>query len=149
LIDDRAEDVCGLGEYGVAIVALTATSDEDPLAFLKAGGPTDRCGWVGKYEKVGASEMNKGYGPATYLHNPFLLEVAERLRPITPAAFAANCNLDWLDKNNAYPGGWHADGKRHGLIMSFIWYRDCVLTAAEAGNDLLMWCADSPFLYMS
>lgn len=87
-----------LGENGLAIVSLTAESDKDPLAFLFKGAPKDACGRVGKYVvKAGRAaecEVDMGYGPATWYRNPFLKQVARRLRPITPDAFAADCDPD-------------------------------------------------------
>ena len=143
--EQRAGDVVELGEDGVAIVALTAESGEDPLAFMRAGAPDDVCDWVGRYVeadgRVVECEVDMGYGPASYYRNSFLLEVAERLEPMTAEAFAEECDLDWLEENSIYPSGWHDEGRLETLIESFNIYRICVLDAAKNGHHLLVWCA--------
>jgi hypothetical protein len=48
LVERREGDVVDLLTEGCAIVALTARSDKDPLAFLRTGGPDAVSGWVGR-----------------------------------------------------------------------------------------------------
>jgi len=144
LVQQRSDRVVTLGEDGVAIVSLTATSDQDPLSFLRTGAPDSQSGWIGKYVEEGGRvitcEVDMGYGPASYYRNSFLIEVARKLQPLTRDAFARKCNLDWLEKNHVYPGGWHNEGMKEILIDSFDRYRTCVLGAAKSGRHLLVWC---------
>ncbi len=142
LVDHRSADVCGLAEDGCAIVALTAESDEDPLAFLRMGAPKAVCGWIGRYSKGdgGGCEVDMGYGPASYYRNSFLREVADKLRPITAEVFAANCDTDWLADHHVYPSGWHDEGRVETLMESFNLYRACILATAKSGQHLLVWC---------
>lgn len=141
----RSAAVQGLGEDGLAIIALTAENGEDPLAFMHKGAPGNVSGRVGRYAvedgRVVECEVDMGYGPASYYRNGFLKKVARRLKPITADAFAANCDLDWLADNCVYPAGWHDAGRKEALIASFQRYRACILAAAKSGQHLLVWCA--------
>jgi hypothetical protein len=133
LVEKRDADVCRLWKEGLAIVALTATGEDDPLAFLQSGAPDAVSGRVG--------DVDMGYGPASYYKNRFIAGVASRLRPLTVGAFADRIDLDWLDENNIYPGCWrnHPDANRKMLIDRFAAYRGCVLSASDAGMHLLVW----------
>jgi len=145
LVERRSADVQGLGEDGVAIVTLTAESDDDPLAFIRTGAPDEVSGWVGRYAEEGGRcvecEVDMGYGPASYYRNVFLWEVARKLTSITADAFAANYDPDWLEENHVYPAGWHDPGRKETLIESFVLYRPCIVAAAKSGQHLLVWCA--------
>lgn len=144
LIDRRPTDVVNLGEDVLAIVAMTAESRDDPLAFIRTGGPEDSAGWIGKYsEKDGnvvECELDMGYGPAAYYRNSFVRTVADKLEPITTQVFADNIDLDWLEQNNVYPSHWHDEGRHQGLVHSFDRYRTCILTTAKSDKHLLVWC---------
>ena len=133
LVEKRDADVCRLWKEGLAIIALTATAEDDPLTFLQSGAPDAVSGWVG--------DVDMGYGPASYYKNPFVVEVASRLQPLTVKAFAKGIDLDWLDENNVYPGYWrnNPDANREMLIDRFTGYRECVLSTAAAGKHLLVW----------
>ena len=133
LVEKRDADVCRLWKEGLAIIALTATAEDDPLTFLQYGAPDAVSGWVG--------DVDMGYGPASYYKNPFVVEVASRLQPLTVNAFAEGIDLDWLDENNVYPGYWrkYPDANREMLIDRFTAYRQCVLSTAAAGKHLLVW----------
>ena len=133
LVKGHSADVCRLWKEGLAIIALTATAEDDPLAFLHSGAPDNVSGWVG--------DVDMGYGPASYYRNAFVVEVARRLQPLTVEAFAKGVDLDWLDENNVYPGHWrnNPDANREMLIDRFTAYRDCVLSTAAAGKNLLVW----------
>jgi hypothetical protein len=145
LIEGRSTDVRGLGEDGLAIVALTAESDKDPLAFLSTGAPDDVSGWIGQYvEEDGVCkicEVDMGYGPASYYNNSFLKEVGRNLERWTIETFANGCDINWLEENGVYPSGWTDDGRKESLIESFTRYRSSVFAAAESGHHLLVWCA--------
>lgn len=139
VVEKRNDDVCGLGEDGLAIVSLTAESAEDPLAFIRMGASDPAvAGWVGRCAEGEECEVDMGYGPASYYRNSFLRKVAKRLRPITYEVFAANCDVDWLEEHDVYPGYWHDEGRRETLIESFNLYRICVLGAADSGRHLLV-----------
>jgi len=145
LVDQREADVTELGQQGVAIVALTAESDVDPLAFIRMGGPEEASGWIGKYAEedgcVIECEVDMGYGPASYYRNSFLREVARKLEPITADNFESSYDADWLEENDVYPGGWHETGRKDDLVESFKLYRACILSAMQSGEHLLVWCA--------
>lgn len=145
LAERRSEEVQEIGEDGVAIVILTAESDEEPLAFILSGAPDAVSGRIGKYAEEEGSvvecEVDMGYGPASYYRNSFLREVARRIKPITAEVFAANCDADWLEENRVYPGSWNDLGRKDKLIESFNLYRACILGAAMSGRHLLVWCA--------
>lgn len=144
LVERRSADVCRLQEDGLAIVALTAESEEDPLAFVRMGAPKAVCGRIGRYSEDGGRvvecEVDMGYGPASYYRNSFLREVAGKLRPITAEVFAANCDTDWLADHHIYPSGWHDEGRVETLMESFNLYRACILATAKSGQHLLVWC---------
>jgi hypothetical protein len=133
LVEKREADVCRLWKEGLAIIALTATAEDDPLAFMQSGAPDDVSGWVG--------DVDMGYGPASYYKNPFVVDVASKLQPLTTEAFANGIDLDWLDENNVYPGYWrnNPDANRQMLIDRFTVYRECVLSTAAGGKHLLVW----------
>ena len=133
LVETRDADVCRLWKEGLAISALTATAEDDPLMFLQSGAPDAVSGRVG--------DVDMGYGPASYYKNPFVVEVASRLQPLTVKAFAKGIDLDWLDENNVYPGYWRNDPdfNRKMLVERFTRYRECVLSTAAAGKHLLVW----------
>lgn len=147
LVERRSADVRGLGENGLAIVALTAEDGDDPLGFIRNGGPDAFCGTVGRYREEGGRvieedvEVDMGYGPASYYRNGFLVVVAEKLEPILPPLFAAHCDLDWLEQHHVYPGDWQDEGRKEELVDAFERYRACVLAAAASGQHLLVWCA--------
>lgn len=146
LAERRAADVLDLGEDGVAIVTLTAESDDDPLAFIRTGAPDEVAGRVGRYAekddgRVVECEVDMGYGPASYYRNSFLREVARKLAPITADVFVANYDPDWLEENHVYPSGWHDEGRKETLVESFNLYRICIVAAAKSGQHLLVWCA--------
>jgi len=134
LVEKRDADVCRLWKEGLAIIALTATGENDPLAFLQSGAPDAVSGWVGDVD-VGY------YGLASYYKNPFLVEVARLLQPLIVTVFAKGIDLDSLDENNVYPGYWRndPDARREVLIDRFSAYRECVLSTAAAGKHLLVW----------
>ena len=94
LVEKRNADVCPLWKEGLAISALTASAEDDPLTFLQSGAPEAVSGSVG--------DVDMGYGPASYYRNAFVVEVARRLQPWTVEAFAKDIDLDWLDENNVY-----------------------------------------------
>src|SRR5688572_9616821 len=133
LVEKRNADVCRLWKEGLAISALTTTAENDPLLFLQSGAPDAVSGPVG--------DVDMGYGAASYYKNPFVVEVARRLQPLTVTVFAKGIDLDWLDENNVYPGYWRndADARRRMLIDRFAAYRECVISAAAAGKHLLVW----------
>jgi len=146
LVERRSKDVQSLSEDGVAIVALTAASEQDPLAFIQTGAPDEVSGWVGKYAEAGGRvvedcEVDMGYGPASYYRNSFLQDVAQKLEEITASDFAANCDLDWLEENHVYHSGWHDEGRKERLVESFDRYRSYILAAAKSGEHLIVWCA--------
>jgi hypothetical protein len=145
LVELHASAVVGLSTDGVAIVSLTAESEDDPLAFIRTGAPGTVSGWVGNYlEEAGRAiecEVDMGYGPASYYRNSFLRQVATKLQSITVDNFAATCDLDWLADNHIYPSGWRDAGRKEALLESFNRYRACILSAAESGQHLLVWCA--------
>lgn len=145
LVQQRSAEVEMLGEDGVAIVALTAESDQDPLAFIRTGAPDAVSGWIGKYVEQGGRvvecDVDMGYGPASYYKNSFLREVARRLGPITVDAFAARSDPDLLEKYRIYPPGWRAPGRKEALVASFNRYRSCIIGAATYGQHLVVWCA--------
>jgi hypothetical protein len=145
LVERRQAEVCELDADGLAIIALTSTGDGDPLAFMQDGAPDDVSGWIGKYvgdeKRVVHCEVDMGYGPASYYKNRFVREVARRLEQWTVDEFAANCDLDWLEENSVYPAGWLDEGRKEFLIEAFTKYRACILSAAESGQHLLVWCA--------
>lgn len=145
LVEQRKADVVDLMTEGVAIVALTAQSDKDPLAFLRFGAPDAVSGWVGGYsEEDGRGvecEVDMGYGPASYYRNSFLRVVAQEVSPITSDVFIANCDMDWLEDDCVYPTGWRDKHRKQFLVEGFERYRACVLAAANAGQHLLVWNA--------
>jgi hypothetical protein len=142
LVERRSADVCGLQEDGLAIVALTAESEEDPLAFIRMGAPKAVCGWIGRYSEGDGCvcEVDMGYGPASYYRNRFLRKVASKLRRITAEVFAANCDMDWLADHHIYPSGWRDAWRKDMLMKSFNFYRACILDTAKSGQHLLVWC---------
>lgn len=144
LIDVHRLKVQRLGEDGLAIVALTASSRDDLLSFIVSGAPGSQSGWIGEYVeergRVVKCQVDMGYGPASYYRNHFLIQVARKLLPITVDEFARRWDPDLLERNHVYPGGWHNDGAKELLLQSFRTYRACVLAAAESGQHLLVWC---------
>jgi len=144
-VKTRRTDVRTLGTDGVAIVALTAENNRDPLAFLQFGAPQKLSGWVGEYVesdgRVITCQVDMGYGPASYYKNRFLMEVARKLRRLTLEVLEINCDLEWLASHHVYPSGWEEEGRQESLINSFDVYRSCVIYAAESGQNLLVWCA--------
>lgn len=144
-VERRGDDVVELGTDGVAIVALTAESEDDPLDFMISGTEMeDVAGWVGDAGDDGDEvdpDVDMGYGPASYYRNKFLRVVAEELEPISVDVFASNCDIDFLEANQVYPTGWHDKGRRESLIEAFAAYRTCVLAAAKLDRHLLVWTA--------
>lgn len=145
LVEDRRNEVQTIFTMGVAITALIAEDEDDPLAFLECGGPEGECGWVGEYdegnEDRGATcQVDMGYGPASYYKNSFLLSIAEAISRIAVADFASRFNADWLEVNHVYPGQWHNESSREFLVECFITLRNCVIEAARNGHHLLVWC---------
>jgi hypothetical protein len=133
LIEVRESDIVPLGVFVPAICSLTAESVDDPLDFMRSGGPDELAGWVG--------DIDLGYGPASYYKNLFLRVVAQKLQIITVDVFEENCDLDWLAENHVYPSIWEEDGSLEFLVDAFSAYRECVITTAIDGRHLLVWSA--------
>jgi hypothetical protein len=141
VVDGRRHEVCELLTDGCAIVALTGEGKDDPLSFIRTGGPEGLCGWVGGYKDDPFNcEVDMGYGPASYYRHPFIAIVAEKLSPWTVEFFAENCDVDWLESAPVYPTGWLEPHRKEMLIDSFGKYRECILVAAASGRHLLVWC---------
>lgn len=141
LIEKRDSDHLWLGPEGNAIVALTAQSEDDPLAFIREGAPDAVSGWIEQYKEGGECEVDMGYGPGSFYRNSFLTDVAKKLEPISPELFAEHCDIDWLAEMDVYPTGWHDEGRRAELIEAFTMYRQYILTTAGTGQHLIVWCA--------
>jgi hypothetical protein len=144
LVRARISDTCFIGEMGSAIVAITAESGQDPLAFMMEGGPDEFAGSVGDaVEKSGRQQffIDMGYGPASYYRNLFVAKVAQSLSLITVDLFTRHCDMDQLEAAHVYPGGWLHAGSKKYLVDCFDSYRSYVIKAADAGQNLLVWCA--------
>lgn len=146
LIEARDAEVQTIHTQGIAITALMAEDENDPLAFLQCGGPDGECGWIGEYsegnEEEGATcEVDLGYGPGSYYKNSFLLVVAEAISRISAGEFASHFTADWLEENHIYPGYWHEEGRREFLVECFVTLRTCLTETARSGRHLLVWCA--------
>ena len=145
-VEAREADVQTIHTQGVAITALIAADEHDPLAFLQHGGPEGECGWVGEYiegdEEHGATcQVDMGYGPASYYKSIFLQVIVEAISGISQGDFAARFDADWLEENYVYPGHWHDVDSQEFLVRCFATLRNCVIEAARNGHHLLVWCA--------
>jgi len=135
-VENHASEICQLSTDGIAIMSLTAEQEGDPLTFMQSGGPSDSSGWIGDEDD---QSSHFTYGPASYFKNTFVIEIAKRLGPWTVDKFAEHCDVDFLDQHNIYPGRWQSPGRKESLIRSFNAYRNCLITAAALGKDLLVW----------
>jgi hypothetical protein len=121
---------------GPAISALLARGPDDPLGIL-FGGSKFAAGYIGR-EGDNAADM--GYGRAEYYSNQFLIDLAKRLVDWPVSRFDAECDVNWLEQNNVYPGEWQNPEHRRRLITAFENFRGCIMDAAMAGQWLVMWC---------
>lgn len=120
----------------LAIIAITSTSDDDPLSFVQEGAGydhLDEAGGVGR-------DIDMGCGPASYYKNSFLKLVAKRLEPWTVEEFDSHADMEKLEQEDVYPAGWTDAHRKPTLIEAFALYRDCILKTAAAGQHLLVWC---------
>lgn len=132
-VEKRGRFVRRLEKQGLAIVSITAGSASDPLAFIEDGmrnGPDRNRG------RIGTDDI--GFDPPALYRNRFLVQVARKLKEITPREFKKMCDLDWLEENQVYPGSWLDPGRGEALVEFFRGYRQCVLSA-KSGKHLLVW----------
>jgi len=135
IFDEKKDDWVRLSTDVLAIIAITSRSDDDPLSFVQegAGDHEDEAGNVG-------DRIDMGSEPAAYYKNSFLKLVAKRLEPWTIKKFESRADMERLEDERVYPGGWTDAHRKPMLVEAFALYRDCILKTAAAGLHLLVWC---------
>ena len=139
-VDSRASEVETLHTAGNAITSLIAESADDELAFIQEGAPDEYSEWIGEYTNS-VCQVDMGYGPAWCCDSEYVARIAAKIKDFTETDFAKIYDPEWLEENRIYPSGWCDEDRAEFMIEQFNALRNCVMTAAEKEDHLLIWCA--------
>jgi len=144
LVKSRQDDIYDLKETGPVLTALLAEGPEDELAFLSTVRSPSESGWIGEYLVEDGREVrcqiDMGYGPPWYCRDSFVKRVAVKLREITEDDLKTWYDPVWLEEYCIYPPGNWEDPLRWDYVREhFHVLKDCVLSAADSGKNLLIW----------